>query len=626
MSSLFGEEPPENDSPLFGDSLPPAEATDGVHYRVLARKYRPTKFSELVGQDVLVRTLTNAFSTGRLAHAWMMTGVRGVGKTTTARIIAKALNCTGPDGSGGPTVEPCGVCPSCVAISQDRCVDVLEVDAASRTGVDDMREILDGVRYAPVMCRTKIYIIDEVHMLSKHAFNALLKTLEEPPSHVKFIFATTEIRKVPVTVLSRCQRFDLRRIPSETLFQYFTEICSREGIAAEPEAIRLIARAADGSARDGLSLLDQAIATANDASVAATDVQNMLGLADRSHLVELVAAITNGAPDQALAKFQDMVAGGADALTTLQDIADLIHLLTRGKIITTLVTDPNLSEIERIALQRLLPSHLLGGLTRLWQIILKGIGEVQSALRPVAAAEMVLVRLAYAATLPAPAELLERFPAATPPASPAPSGGGSGNFNPAPSGLSGGAAKSLKVVGGGTITTTTAVAAPATQTQSAPQISEMTLALASDYQALVNKFLDMREVTLHTELYGNVQLVSLAPGRLEIIPHPTAPRDLAARVGNHLTNWTGDRWVVALATSNSAPDAAPTLAEQERTAKATLRAEALASPLVQAVLKAFPGATLTEIKPRPVAAVAEIETSDDDIASDVIIAAEEEEF
>ena len=354
-----------------------------------------------------MKTLTNAIESGRLPHAWMLTGVRGIGKTTTARIIARALNCTGPDGKGGPTIQPCGQCDACKSIAEDRHVDVMEMDAASRTGVDDIREIVDGVRYGPVSARYKIYILDEVHMLSKNAFNALLKTLEEPPPHVIFIFATTEIRKVPVTVLSRCQRFDLRRIDSETLAKHFTEVTAKEEAKAEPEAIRLIAHAADGSVRDGLSLLDQAIARGNG-NVTSADVKDMLGLADRGQSMTLCRQLMRGEMKEALGTFAAMEQAGSDPLQVLQDMAELVHLLTRGQVIGTFAQEQGLPEYDRQLLTEL-SDIKVPALARAWQILLKGIGEVQSALHPAQAAEMVLIRMAYAAELPPPADLIKQL-------------------------------------------------------------------------------------------------------------------------------------------------------------------------------------------------------------------------
>ena len=402
---------------------PPPEtsaATDAgpKAYRVLARKYRPRDFSELVGQEALVRTLTNAIKSGRLAHAFMLTGVRGVGKTTTARIIARALNCTGPDGKGGPTITPCGVCENCKSITADRHVDVMEMDAASHTGVDDIREIIEGVRYGPVAARYKVYVIDEVHMLSKNAFNALLKTLEEPPEHVKFIFATTEIRKVPVTVLSRCQRFDLRRIDSQTLVKHFNRVAEAEGVTVDPDAMALIARAADGSARDGLSLLDQAMALGGD-RLDALQVRDMLGLADRARVVDLFEAAMTGQPRDALDILSDLHRSGADPVVVLQDLLDFTHFLTRFKVVPETALDPGTPETERVRGGELSGKLGMPALTRAWQILLKGLGEVQSAPVPFDAAEMVIVRLAYSADLPNPADLIRQLQG-----SGAPAGGG----------------------------------------------------------------------------------------------------------------------------------------------------------------------------------------------------------
>ena len=405
----------------------------GTHYRVLARKYRPATFAELIGQEAMVRTLSNAIATGRIAHAFILTGVRGVGKTTTARILARALNCVGPDGKGGPTITPCGVCEPCRAIAEDRHVDVMEMDAASRTGVDDIRELTDGVRYKPVSARYKIYIIDEVHMLSKNAFNALLKTLEEPPADVIFIFATTEIHKVPITVLSRCQRFSLRRVPVELLVEHYRAIAAAEGVAAEPAAIALIARAADGSVRDGLSLLDQAIARGGD-GIAEGAVRDMLGIADRGLVLDLLETVLHGDAGDALKRMTALYEGGADPLMVLQDLLELAHFLTRLKLVPAAGEDDPALEGERqrgLALAQLLTLPVLA---RAWQMLLKGIGEVQSAPSPLQAAEMVLVRLAYVAELPAPADLVRRLERGEPGAAPgaARSGGERAARRPAP--------------------------------------------------------------------------------------------------------------------------------------------------------------------------------------------------
>ena len=397
------------------------EASGGpsAGYRVLARKYRPTIFADLIGQEAMVRTLTNALASGRLAHAFMLSGVRGIGKTTTARIIARALNCIGPDGGGGPTASPCGVCQHCTAIAADRHMDVIEMDAASRTGVDEIRELLDGVRYRPTSARYKIYIIDEVHMLSRNAFNALLKTLEEPPEHVRFVFATTEIRKVPITVLSRCQRFDLRRIDQERLAQHLADIAGREGAGVDPAALHLLARAADGSVRDALSLLDQAIAHAGG-SVDDETVRRMLGLADRTVTYDLADALLRGAIAEALALVAAQYRAGADPVEMLSDLLDLTHWCTRIKVDPACLEAPGVAEAERVRGREIAGRLSMAEATRLWQMLLKGLGEVRTAPSPLQAAEMVLIRIAYASRLPTPAEALSG-------AKPVPAGAGSGS-------------------------------------------------------------------------------------------------------------------------------------------------------------------------------------------------------
>ncbi len=385
---------------------------DGAAYRVLARKYRPQDFSELVGQDALVRTITNAIREDRIAHAFILTGVRGVGKTTTARIIARSLNCIGADGQGGPTIDPCGVCEHCKAIADSRHVDVLEMDAASRTGVDNMRELLDGVRYLPASARFKIYIIDEVHMLSLQAFNALLKTLEEPPSHVKFIFATTEIRKLPVTVLSRCQRFDLRRVGAELLVAHFGGIVEAEGARAEAEALNLIAGAAEGSVRDGLSLLDQAIAHCGG-EVTAQQVREMLGLADRLRIYDLFEELMRGDVAGALGQLREQYDLGADPEVVLRDLLELTHLLTRLQVAPEAGADPSLSEVERQRAEALAHGLSMPVLARTWQMLLKGLGEVRGAPSALAAAEMILIRIAYSTDLPSPLDAVRQVTGAT---------------------------------------------------------------------------------------------------------------------------------------------------------------------------------------------------------------------
>ena len=570
-----------NDQPT---AAPPDPATAAVTaYRVLARKYRPTTFAELIGQDALVRTLTNAIASGRLAQAFMLTGVRGVGKTTTARIIARALNCIGPDGRGGPTVAPCGVCEPCQAILQDRHVDVLEMDAASHTGVDDIREIISGVRYSPVSARYKLYIIDEVHMLSKNAFNALLKTLEEPPSHVKFVFATTEIRKVPVTVLSRCQRFDLRRVASPVLIEHFTRVAGTEGVAIEPEATALIARAADGSVRDGLSLLDQAIALGG-ARVTAEQVRDMLGLADRAVILDLFEAALTGRPGVALDLLAELHRNGADPLVVLRDLLELTHFLTRAKVVPETLSDPATPEAERTRGGMLAARLTVPLLTRAWQLLLKGLNEAQLAPVPHQAVEMVIIRLAHAADLPTPADLIRQFPgrsAETP--GPAASPGGPatapvGNrLTPSPG------------------TGAAAAIAPAPRTE--PPVASATTPPARvapyTFRGLTQLFSEQREGSLYAHLYGNVHLVRLEPGILEIRPKDRAPRDLINRLGPLLSEWTGRRWTVV---ANFEAPGEPTLVEQDAATEAASRHAAESHPVVRAVLEAFPGARIGEIR------------------------------
>ena len=602
----------ENAVSETGADAPHAGASNGGAYRVLARKYRPKTFAELIGQDALVRTLTNAINSGRIAQAFMLTGVRGVGKTTTARIIARALNCTGPDGTGGPTVTPCGVCDNCRAIAEDRHVDVMEMDAASHTGVDDIREIIDGVRYAPVSARYKLYIIDEVHMLSKSAFNALLKTLEEPPAHVKFVFATTEIRKVPVTVLSRCQRFDLRRVDAQVLKEHFTRVTALEGADIEGDAAALIARAADGSVRDGLSLLDQAIALAAG-TVTAQQVRDMLGLADRTRVIDLFEAAVSARPAEAMDILADLHRVGADPVVILQDLLDLVHNLTRLKVVPDSANDPSLPEAERTRGSTLSGKLGMPALTRAWQLLLKGLNEVQAAPVPQQALEMVIVRLSYAADLPTPGELIRQFQAQQ--ANGGANGGGGVPMGRGPGG------------GGGPVAVASqqahAVARPmgSAQPQSAPvaqaahspapaavQAGEELSPMPHDFRALVQLFSDRREGALYGYLMETVQLVRMEPGRLELKLRPGAPPTLPAKVGQFLTEWTGHRWIVAL----SEGQAQPTLAEQGQAEKRRALSEAEANPVVRAVLDAFSGAKIIDIRDLAEVAAAESAAVADD--------------
>jgi DNA polymerase-3 subunit gamma/tau len=563
MSGLFQEDklepPPPPEGPgLFGD--PQAEAVHAAPYRVLARKYRPARFDDLIGQEAMVRILRNAFAIGRVAHAFMLTGVRGVGKTTTARIIARCLNCTGPDGTGGPTAEPCGVCPDCVAILADRHPDVVEMDAASRTGVDDVREIIEATRYRPIQARTKVFIIDEVHMLSRNAFNALLKTLEEPPPHVKFVFATTELRKVPVTVLSRCQRFDLRRVRIAELAAHFARISTQEAVAVEPAALDLIARAADGSVRDGLSLLDQAIAQA-DGPVTEAAVTDMLGLADRGLVFDLMDAVMAGQPRQALQITEQAYERGADLGVMLQDLLELTYTVTRLKSVPSLRDSQDLPEAERTRGAALADRLSVPVLARTWQMLLKGVGEVETAPDRRAAAEMVLIRLCHVSDMPPPGDLVRRLSNAS----------ASGGGNPAPPPPSGGG---VRAVAGGS-----PVAAPST----VPRLSTF-----RDVTALVA---DKREAMLHAHLIHSVHVVRFAPPVIEIRPKADAPKDLASRLGTLLTETTGTRWTIAL----SSAEGEPTVAEQGSAADAARRTAAADHPLVRAIMEAFPGARIDTV-------------------------------
>lgn len=585
--------------PSVSTTTPEGSATEA--YRVLARKYRPTTFSGLIGQDVLVRTLTNAFQSGRLAHAFILTGVRGVGKTTTARIVARALNCIGADGKGEPTTEPCGVCVHCTSIANDRHVDILEMDAASRTGVDDIRELIEGVRYRPTSARYKVYIIDEVHMLSKNAFNALLKTLEEPPEHVKFIFATTEIRKVPITVLSRCQRFDLNRVEIDELSKHYNGIVGKEGASISDTALHLIARASDGSVRDGLSLLDQAISQA-EGEITEPQVREMLGLADRSQTFELLEAVLSGAIADALGHFDRQYRDGADPVALFEDLLEITHFLTRIKVVPTVADVPGVPEIERTQGKAMASKLSMASLARTWQILLKGLSEVRMAPSPKQAAEMVLVRLAYTADLPTPEEAIRKLSEgqsplpAGPPAAPASS--------PAPNPLG---AQAMAANGGGSAQAQSAPQpAPEPETASEPQAAARPeLASFEEVLALAD---ELREGMLRTHLISDVRLVHFEPGRIEFSPGPHAPRDLAQSLSAFLKKHSDLRWMVSV----SAEQGGDTISEQRETTLEDLRAEVAAEPLIKAVLEMFPGAILDEVVKDDVLVPEPVIESDDD--------------
>jgi DNA polymerase-3 subunit gamma/tau len=546
-----------------------SEAQSGA-YRVLARKYRPQTFADLIGQEAVVRTLANAFATGRIAQAYMLTGVRGVGKTTTARLIARALNY--PD---GPTTDLKEFGPHCQAILESRHMDVIEMDAASNTGVDNMREIIDSVRYAPVSARYKVYIVDEVHMLSKSAFNALLKTLEEPPPHVKFIFATTEIRKVPVTILSRCQRFDLKRLDAALLLQHFRKVAELENVRAEDEALKLIARAAEGSVRDGLSLLDQAIAY-GDGAVKAADVSSMLGLIDRSKVIDLFEAIMAGDAAAAIQHLEAQHQGGGDPVTILADLADFVHWVTRLKVVKdSALTDPSRAEAEKSRGADFAARLGMPHLTRAWTMLLKGIKEAELHSEPLLAAEMVLIRLAYAADLPAGEDLLklaQQKPATDKPAPIAP------------------AAQLLKREPPLQPAAHAQIAVKQEAASPPPAPAEPRAILSfKDVVALVA---EKRDIKLKSDLERNVRPIRVAPGQIELALEPHSPPGLPGELSRKLEAWTGQRWIVLVAKDGGDKP----LAQQQKDARETLFREARDHPDVQAVLKRFPGAEIVDVR------------------------------
>ena len=555
---------------LFGE--------DATGYRVLARKYRPRNFDDLIGQEAMVRTLSNAFASGRIAQAYLLTGVRGVGKTTTARILARALNYEPKSGKDtGPTLTMPEPGKHCQEILESRHVDVIEMDAASHNSVEDIRQINDAVRYTPVSARYKVYILDEVHMLSGAAFNALLKTLEEPPAHAKFIFATTEVRKVPVTILSRCQRFDLRRVDGDTLAKHLGRIAEAEKIAAEPEGLALIARAAEGSVRDSLSMLDQAIAHGG-ASVKALEVREMLGLADRTRIIDLLESLMGGNIAEALKLFREQYDLGADPVAVLSDLAEFSHLLTRFKIVPSSLDDTSLVEAERKRGKELSERLSIRVLSRAWQMLSKGISETATAGKPAQAAEMILVRLAYAADLPTPDEALKMI-------------GDGGNGAGASSGSSGsvpsGAPRMQMAQGsaqGGANAIGRATPRPAQAPDNAPQLQSL-----EDVYALAEKY---RDLQIKHALKNFSRLVKIEEGRLEISLDQGAPVNFAGTLGAKLSQWAGRRWVVIVAREKGGE----TLAEKEQNTQTQLKADVRNHPAVQAVLNAFPGAEIVEVR------------------------------
>ncbi|WP_339634090.1 DNA polymerase III subunit gamma/tau [uncultured Sneathiella sp.] len=572
-------------------------------YRVLARKYRPSTFDELIGHGAMVKTLSNALDAGRLAHAFILTGTRGIGKTTTARIIARGLNCTGVDGNDGPTIAPCGVCQNCVAIAEDRHQDVLEMDAASRTGVDDIRELIDGVRYLPVAARFKIYIIDEVHMLSKNAFNALLKTLEEPPEHVKFIFATTEIRKIPVTVLSRCQRFDLKRVDGDTLAAYFATIAEKESAEIEDDALALIARAAEGSVRDGLSLLDQAIAH-GDGKVTSVQVRDMLGLADRTRILDLLGLLMEGDIKASLALLRGQYDSGADPVVIIQDLLELTHWLTSLKVTPEAANNIAMAGGEVARGEEMAAKLTMPVLARCWQMLLKGLNEVSHAPMPLAAAEMVLVRLAYVSELPTPHDLA-RQGSDNPQETNAPrqsNGGGPGS----------GARSAAAISPSGKRSAAVALAeSPAQHTEAEPR-AHLSLVAKNDevpepvveppiqktshpksLEDVIDLLNEREDIKLKAEVLNFVRPVTFKQGLIEFSPALGAKADLATRLGKRLRDITGEQWEVRM---TAQAEGAATVAEQRQSDKAAEIAALESHPLVQNIKSLFPAASVREVR------------------------------
>jgi DNA polymerase-3 subunit gamma/tau len=575
-------------------SLEPKGPENGktAAYRVLARKYRPSNFSELVGQEPMVRTLTNAFASGRIAQAWMLTGVRGVGKTTTARILARALNYK-TSTVDQPSVDLSVPGEHCQAIMEGRHVDVIEMDAASHTGIDDIRDIIERVRYAPVSARYKVYIIDEVHMLSTQAFNGLLKTLEEPPPHVKFIFATTEIRKVPITVLSRCQRFDLRRIDAGALVAHLSAIAGKEGISVDDDALAMIARAAEGSARDSLSILDQAIAH-GAGSVSAEAVRAMLGLADRARIVDLFEHVMKGDVAAALAEFRTQYDTGADPAAVLTDLAEFNHLVTRLRFVPTAMDDASLSQDERQRGADFAARLSVRVLSRTWQMLLKGIPEVQSSNRPVSAAEMVLIRLAHAADLPTLDEALRSLEGA------APVQGGAPRPNGTPTGPGGGngasaVAQTRMPTGSGGAQTmrlveaTSAPAAFVAPPQPAAEVQQVPLKSLADIVALADA---QRDIAFKVLVKRCIRPVRIEPGRVDVSLTDDAPKMLLNELTTKLRAWTGRSWLVSL----SKEEGGQTLAEMESTKRENAFLDAKSDPTVAAILARFPGAKIIDVR------------------------------
>ena len=590
-------------------------------YRVLARKYRPQNFDDLIGQEPMVQTLSNAFKTGRIAQAYMMTGVRGVGKTTTARILARALNYK-TDSIDQPTIDLAEEGEHCRAIIEGRHMDIIEMDAASHTGIDDIRDLIESAQYRPATARYKVYIIDEVHMLSKSAFNGLLKTLEEPPEHLKFIFATTEIRKVPVTVLSRCQRFDLRRIDAGELAEYLGKICEKEGVTIEGDALALVARAAEGSARDALSMLDQAIAhgSTQEGGITAESMRTMLGLSDRARIVDLFEHVMKGDVAASLAEIKAQYDIGAEPQVVLNDLADFIHLVTRLKYVPDAENDRGLSEIERTKGKGFADQLSVRVLGRAWQMLTKGLTEVSASERPLAAAEMVLIRMTHASSLPTPDELVKDMQAGTQsrtaplsaPAQqtsqPAPSNGGdASSVAPQPSPQSETPPQptmSAQASGGGQVLAM-AQPQPSSEMSDEPPVNFRTL---NTFDELIFLVEDKRDLSLKTQIKRHVRLVSFADGRMDVNLVENAPRDFLPTLGKRLEEWTGKRWMLSI----SQEEGAPTLSELERAESAQRMDDAKSDPVVEAIMKQFPGSRIVNIRVRQEEAEETLEPAPDE--------------
>ena len=591
--------PESKDAPSLGFDFPPA-APKAAPYRVLARKYRPTRFEDLIGQEPMVRTLANSFASGRIHQAYILTGVRGIGKTTTARILARAFNYSLPGKIDKPSVDMPELGVHCQAIIESRHVDVIEMDAASHTGIDDVREIIENARYRPQTARTKVYIIDEVHMLSKQAFNGLLKTLEEPPEHVKFLFATTEIEKVPVTVRSRCLRFDLKRIEAGVMTRHLTAICNAEGVAFEADALPLIARVAEGSVRDALSLLDQAIAHGAAGGVQSAGIRAMLGLSDRGHIIDLFELAMKGDLASALALMERLYQAGADPAQVLVELAEFSHFVTRLKLAPKGIDDPTIGEDERRRGGEFAEKLGLGPLTRAWQILLKGVQDVKDSPRPLASAEMALIRLGYAADLPTPEDALRKL-ADTAEAAPR-----SAPQSPPPARPSGGSA--LRAVA-------QSAPEPVAPPISAPAAPSVRLARFEDVVALARA---KRDIQLQAALENDVRLVRFEAGSIEFSLNAGASPQVAQSLSRRLQEWTGERWMVALVAGSTAP----TLRENAVARDAERLSGVAANPVVRKIMTRFPGAEIVEVRtpdaaPAPEAAA----TGDDEVAyADAVIA------